>query len=408
MTARLPTPGGDPGTWGTILNDYLNVSHAKDGSLQTTALTAAGGALDTAVVHLAGTETVTGAKNFTGGVTVNGAGIIVASDTRLSDQRTPLDGSVTTAKIAGGGITLPSASMATTQSPLDNSLKIATTAYADGAVGVLAGTSVQIGGDISGTPTVPTVPGLATKLNTSQIRTVDQLIHPIVLDGVTDNAAAINALATDYPNGAGQIIIPPGTIFCKAAITIPPQTQFMCAGREITTIKFDPTASWSSPHLITLGGAAAFAFATRLENCSVDCQDIPGSIGVYSAVIQEQSGIRDVLIKKAASKGVFVDGSGGSFVTQNYDLSDIEVYISNVNGSAASIGVDIDGGSTSIRGYQPSHGRSDRGSQPRDDRPAPSGNRAGGFHSRIHVQGCADGVLIERQDMPAMDLLLQA
>lgn len=33
MSARLPTPGGDDGDWGDILNAYLEVSHASDGTL---------------------------------------------------------------------------------------------------------------------------------------------------------------------------------------------------------------------------------------------------------------------------------------------------------------------------------------------------------------------------------------
>jgi hypothetical protein len=32
--ARLPIPGGDNNTWGTILNDYLSVSHNSDGTLK--------------------------------------------------------------------------------------------------------------------------------------------------------------------------------------------------------------------------------------------------------------------------------------------------------------------------------------------------------------------------------------
>lgn len=32
--ARLPTPGGDNGNWGTVLNDYLSQSHKPDGSLR--------------------------------------------------------------------------------------------------------------------------------------------------------------------------------------------------------------------------------------------------------------------------------------------------------------------------------------------------------------------------------------
>jgi hypothetical protein len=33
--SRLPTPGGDAGDWGTILNDYLSVEHNADGTLKT-------------------------------------------------------------------------------------------------------------------------------------------------------------------------------------------------------------------------------------------------------------------------------------------------------------------------------------------------------------------------------------
>ncbi len=33
--SRLPTPGSDEGSWGTILNDFLAVEHNTDGSLRT-------------------------------------------------------------------------------------------------------------------------------------------------------------------------------------------------------------------------------------------------------------------------------------------------------------------------------------------------------------------------------------
>ena len=32
--ARLPTPGGDPGNWGTVLNDFLSVALNADGTLK--------------------------------------------------------------------------------------------------------------------------------------------------------------------------------------------------------------------------------------------------------------------------------------------------------------------------------------------------------------------------------------
>ena len=42
MTQRLPIPGSDDGTWGDILNGFLEVSHNADGTLQTSAVQQAG------------------------------------------------------------------------------------------------------------------------------------------------------------------------------------------------------------------------------------------------------------------------------------------------------------------------------------------------------------------------------
>jgi len=43
MAQRLPIPGQDNGTWGTILNDFLEVSHNTDGTLVSGAISAGGG-----------------------------------------------------------------------------------------------------------------------------------------------------------------------------------------------------------------------------------------------------------------------------------------------------------------------------------------------------------------------------
>ncbi len=39
--SRLPQPGGDEGTWGQILNDYLSTAHNNDGSIKDNVVTAA-------------------------------------------------------------------------------------------------------------------------------------------------------------------------------------------------------------------------------------------------------------------------------------------------------------------------------------------------------------------------------
>lgn len=43
--ARLPVPGSDDGQWGTLLNDYLSVAHASDGTLKASEVSAAGAEL---------------------------------------------------------------------------------------------------------------------------------------------------------------------------------------------------------------------------------------------------------------------------------------------------------------------------------------------------------------------------
>lgn len=45
MTARLPIPGQDDGTWGNVLNTFLEVSHNTDGTLQGGAIGVSGGLL---------------------------------------------------------------------------------------------------------------------------------------------------------------------------------------------------------------------------------------------------------------------------------------------------------------------------------------------------------------------------
>ena len=53
---RLPVPGSDDGTWGSILNDFLSVEINTDGTLKIRT--------DGTVVHTTGAETIAGVKTF--------------------------------------------------------------------------------------------------------------------------------------------------------------------------------------------------------------------------------------------------------------------------------------------------------------------------------------------------------
>ncbi len=60
---RLPKPGGDDNEWGGILNGFLSVAHNPDGTLQDTGIIA-DKADDNSVIHNSGNETVAGTKTF--------------------------------------------------------------------------------------------------------------------------------------------------------------------------------------------------------------------------------------------------------------------------------------------------------------------------------------------------------
>jgi len=250
--ARLPIPGSDQGTWGDVLNQFLSVEHDPDGTLKRadditqaaadaadaktaaqSAQTAAASAQtkadasvqsvnaktpdslgaitltasdisgipdDSLVVHKAGAETISGDKNYTGQLTKNGNVVIDTTDSRLTDQRTPLDGSVSTAKITAGGLAPASITgtaevqtskdQANGYAGLDAQAKVPTVSLGgngasssnflrgdrtwaspplppDAAVGTKG--ILQLAGDLGGTATSPTVPGLAAKADDTAV-----------------------------------------------------------------------------------------------------------------------------------------------------------------------------------------------------------------------------------------------
>lgn len=94
---RLPNPGSDSGTWGNILNEFLEVSHNSDGTLKSTASIPDDSISSAKIINGA----VTGAKldpalsnpaAGTAGLRSLGIGANQAAagnDSRLSDARTP-------------------------------------------------------------------------------------------------------------------------------------------------------------------------------------------------------------------------------------------------------------------------------------------------------------------------------
>ncbi len=137
--ARLPVPGGDSGSWGDILNDYLSQVHKPDGTLKDSVVTNSSIAPDA----------------------VNATSIA--------------DGSITTNQLADGSVTAPKLSAAggsdgqvlTKNSGLGGGLEWTSAAGSPDATTVSKGL-VQLAGDLGGTAAAPTVPGLAGKVGTTR------------------------------------------------------------------------------------------------------------------------------------------------------------------------------------------------------------------------------------------------
>lgn len=133
---RLPQPGGDSGSWGKVLNEFLTQAHTSTGDLKP-------GVVGTSQLQ---NGSVTAAKLASGAVT----------------------GTVLTGSTGTDGQVLTSASGSSTglswATPSGSGLVPDADATTKGLV--------RLTGDLGGTSANPTVPGLAAKANTSSLATV--------------------------------------------------------------------------------------------------------------------------------------------------------------------------------------------------------------------------------------------
>lgn len=128
---RLPNPGGDSGAWGGILNDFLAVEHNTDGTLKQS--DAISGAVQSSDIGQPSGIASLGATGLVPTTQLGGSG--ASGSTFLRGDQT--------------WVTPPGMSDATASSK-----------------GI-----VQLAGDLAGTASAPTVPGLSSKVNTSRVIT---------------------------------------------------------------------------------------------------------------------------------------------------------------------------------------------------------------------------------------------
>ena len=131
--ARLPIPGADDGTWGSVLNDFLAQAHAGDGTLKADAVSS----------NTIQDGSIAGSKLQGSAVDASKLAVSGGSDGQILTKDSVQSGGLSWTTVSGG------ASDATTTTK-----------------GV-----VQLAGDLSGTAAAPTVPGLTSKTDKATLTT---------------------------------------------------------------------------------------------------------------------------------------------------------------------------------------------------------------------------------------------
>lgn len=206
--ARLPIPGGDREAWGTILNDFLSISHNPDGSLKSNAVTSdnisdgsiAPAALDSSNGASAGQVLSYNAGSFewitpnAAGVSDHGALVGLADDDHLQyhtdargDTRYYTQSQIDTAL---------NAKAATTHGHVAANITDFTEATQD-VIGtsLVAGSNVTVTyDDAVGSATISATPGAGvTDLSSSRTATTLTVISSTGLDAILPAADATNA-----------------------------------------------------------------------------------------------------------------------------------------------------------------------------------------------------------------------
>lgn len=163
--------------------------------------------------------------------------------------------------------------------------------------------------------------------------------------GTDDTAAiqgAIDALANAFTSGGdGGLILefPRGVYLVTAQIVQKQNITCRGAGGSGAWIIAHAAEFPTTTALWKIGTGSTAAFFTRLEDIRLNCNHVPGSTGVYSELIQENSGLHRVSVFKWLAKGIHLTGYG----CQHYQLGDLWIYPSNaafLNSSVYGIYID--------------------------------------------------------------------
>jgi hypothetical protein len=155
-------------------------------------------------------------------------------------------------------------------------------------------------------------------------------------DGSHDDGPAIQACWTaaqggayGTPNTALDVQFEPGLYLTNQPLYLPTYIVARGTGGGFgTSIQAGPSFP-AGGRLVTLGDAASntAVFAARLENISLDCAGVPGSVGLYGEKMNEMCGMRGGnIIDYMAAGAYFIAPGNGKNGSYNFLLSDLQIF----------------------------------------------------------------------------------
>lgn len=196
--ARLPIQGGDDDIWGSVLNDYLSVGHGADGTHNYAVF--AQNMLGSGVLTARPAPASTNSGKYFFVTDVDGGTLYQSNGTAWRQ----LTRGITAAPTAHTHNLSALGEVSITTPASDQILKYNGTAWinaANNAVAPDATTTakgiVQLAGDLGGTATAPTVPGLAGKANTVHSHAIADVTNlQAALDGKVSGSTRITVTGT--------------------------------------------------------------------------------------------------------------------------------------------------------------------------------------------------------------------
>jgi hypothetical protein len=184
---------------------------------------------------------------------------------------------------------------------------------------------------------------------------VSQAPYYAKFDGTTDDTTAIqraldDALLVSGTNVGGAIVeCPAGVAMLSSRLVVGEKSGaafgagrviFRGQGKRVTELKATAgfTFNGSTDSMVRIGaGLGANMHDVRIEQMDLNCNNVAGSIGLYSTNCQEGSGPRRVVVTNFKVKGMFFSTSG----CQNFSIRECETY----HTSTTAIGIDMPAGS---------------------------------------------------------------